>query len=425
MKILILLVIVLAIIAIAQLTKVYELTRGLRKTREEEISPADNKMNATLMLVWMFVFFASVIYLYVRYGDYLPEAASVHGAEIDKLMSVNIWLITVVFFIVNALLFWFSYKYYYRKGRKAKFFPHDNRLEMIWTIVPGFVLAFIIVYGLITWNHITGPASKDALRVELYSKQFDWTVRYPGNDNVFGTANYNLISTDNALGMVNKERIAKAIEGIDKEIADLKMKLEENKKLPLMPESMVETLEDRVFRLERHKQRILDIKELKDPTGVSEWLAGADDKIVKGEVHIPVGKEVEFLFRSQDVIHSAYMPHFRAQMNTVPGVPTRLKMTPTITTKEMRSKLGDDEFDYVLLCNKVCGAAHFNMQIKVIVEDEKDYQAWLEKQKEFSPKETPAPADGASPATEPAAADTSNAGDAMSKPADQHASLNH
>jgi cytochrome c oxidase subunit 2 len=112
-------------------------------------------------------------------------------------------------------------------------------------------------------------------------------------------------------------------------------------------------------------------------------------------------------------------------MNTVPGVPTRLKMTPTITTKEMRAKLGNDEFDYVLLCNKVCGAAHFNMQIKVIVEDEKDYQAWLEKQKEFSPKETAAPAGEAAPAAEPAAADTTQAGDAMSKPAEAHASLNH
>jgi cytochrome c oxidase subunit 2 len=91
------------------------------------------------------------------------------------------------------------------------------------------------------------------------------------------------------------------------------------------------------------------------------------------------------------------MPHFRAQMNTVPGVPTRFKMTPTITTREMREKLGKDNFDYILLCNKICGAAHFNMQIKVIIEDEADYNAWLAQQKTFG---------GEAPATEPAAADT-------------------
>lgn len=392
MKLLILLVIVLGIIAIAQLTKVYELTRSLRKTREEDITPADNRLNATLMIVWMLAFFLGTIYLYVEYGDYLPEAASVHGVEVDKLMSVNIWLITIAFFVVNFLLFYFAYKYYYRKDRKARFFPHDNRLEMIWTLIPGVVLAFIIVYGLITWNHITGPASADAIRVEVYSKQFDWTVRYPGNDEVFGASNYNLISTDNALGMVNKENVQKQLDALDAEIEKLKADLAQNRSLPIMPESYVETLNDRVYRLERHKQRILDLKEFRDPVkGLSEWEAGLDDKIVKGEIHLPVGKEVEFIFRAQDVIHSAYMPHFRFQMNTVPGVPTRMKMTPTITTKQMREKLGDDKFDYVLLCNKVCGAAHFNMKIKVIVEDEKDYLAWLEGQKEYLPVASESP----------------------------------
>ena len=70
-------------------------------------------------------------------------------------------------------------------------------------------------------------------------------------------------------------------------------------------------------------------------------------------------------------------------MNTVPGVPTRFKMTPTITTDSMRTVLDDPDFDYVLLCNKVCGAAHFNMQMKVVVESEESYKNWLELQEEF------------------------------------------
>lgn len=389
MKLLILLVGVLGIIAIAQLTKVYELTRGLRKTREEEISPADNKLQANLWLVWMFLFFAGVIYLYSKYGNYLPEAASEHGVAVDKLMSVNIWLITIVFFAVNFLLFWFSYKYYYRKERKARFFAHDNRLEMIWTLIPGVTLAFIIVYGLITWNQMTGPASANALQVEVYSKQFGWIVRYPGENKTFGSYTYNLIDpATNPLGIITKENVQSRVEGIDKEIADLKLAIEENKKLPIWPDSYVESQNEKLYRLERLKQRILDIDETKNPiSGLSEWEAGADDRIVNTELHIPVGKEVEFIFRSQDVIHSAYMPHFRAQMNTVPGVPTRFKMTPTITTEEMRQKLGNDEFNYILLCNKVCGVSHYNMKINVVVESEKDYLAWVEKQKKFIQEE--------------------------------------
>ena len=392
MKLLILLVIILAVIAIAQLTKVYELSRSLRKNKEEEISAADNKLNANLMLVWMFLFFVGTVFLYVRYGDYLPVSASEHGADVDKLMNVNIWMVTVSFFIVNFFLFYFAWKYQFKKGRKAKFFAHDNRLEMLWTLVPGVLLAFVIVYGLITWNKITGPASADAIQIELYSRQFDWTARYPGENKTFGTASYNLISTSNPLGLVTKEGIRAKMDELDAQIENVEHQLAENKLMPLMPESYVATLEDKVSRLKRHKQRIADIDE-NSVNGISTWESGNDDRLVKGEMHIPVNKEVELIFRSQDVIHSAYLPHFRAQMNCVPGVATRLKMTPTVTTAEMRKITGNDAFDYILLCNKVCGAAHFNMQMKVVVESEADYNAWLAKQKMFKAPEVKEAAD--------------------------------
>lgn len=389
MKLLIILVIILAIIALVQLTKVYDLTRSIRKTKEEDISPADNKMNANLMLVWMLIFFAGTLYFYAKYHAYLPDSASEHGVDVDWLMDVNLWMITIMFFIMNAMLFLTAWKFYYRKDRKAKFIVHDNRLEMLWTGIPGVAMAFIIVFGLITWNKITGPAGPDALQIELYSKQFDWTARYPGENKTFGASSYNLISTDNGMGVVTKEKIQAKLAELDEQIEGVKKQLEDNEKLPVMPASYVESLEDKVYRLERHKQRILDLNEGQTATGLSDWESGADDKIVKGEMHLPLGQEVEFIFRSQDVIHSAYMPHFRAQMNAVPGVPTRFKMVPTITTKEMRTKLSNDEFDYILLCNKVCGAAHFNMQMTVIVETPEEYAAWLATQKAFVETGTP------------------------------------
>ncbi len=387
MKPLIILIVVLAIIAIAQLTKVYEMSRSLRKNKEEDIPAADNKMNASLWLVWMFVFFCATIYLYIKYGNYLPESASEHGVAMDQLMLVNIALITVVFFIVNFFLFYFAWKYQYKKGNKAKFFAHDNRLEMLWTLVPGVTLAFIIVYGLITWNAITGPASADAIQIEVYSRQFDWTVRYSGDDKTFGASSFNLISSSNPLGLISAEGIREKLEEIEGDIENLESQIKANESDHLLPESYVKSLEDRVYRLKRHKQRIMDLDET-EVNGLSTWETGFDDKVVKGEMHIPVNKEVEFIFRSQDVIHSAYMPHFRAQMNTVPGTPTRFKMKPTITTAEMRNKLGDSNFDYILLCNKVCGAAHFNMQMKIVVETEEEYNAWLAAQKVVKAPET-------------------------------------
>ena len=148
-------------------------------------------------------------------------------------------------------------------------------------------------------------------------------------------------------------------------------------------------------------------------------VSSQDDKITK-EVHLVVDQPVVLKFRSQDVIHSAYLPHFRVQMNCVPGITTQFAFAPNKTTKEMRSDpkiirqmndlndkinemsnsekikflapLGKSikdlplEFDYVLLCNKICGSAHFNMQMKFIVETEDEYNEWINQQETISQK---------------------------------------
>lgn len=442
MKLLILLVVVLGLVAAVQLSKVYQLSISLRGKREEDISEADNRLNGGLFLAFMVLFYASFVWLLIKYGSYGTPPASEHGVAVDRLMDFNMAIIFVVFFIVNTLLFWFSAKYYYRSDRKARFFAHDNRLELVWTVIPSVVLAVIIAYGLQTWNEMTGEASEDALRVELYSKQFDWTARYPGADGEFGMANYNLITPMNALGIVTEGGVLEALTEIEEKIAKVEAEIDyekghllaerasieeelhgghghgdhgdhdhgdhgdhgdhkhalearlaeidhmlESDKVIILTEAAFEAKEDKLYRLLRHRQRIQEIRNFDFDGELTAWESGMDDQIVKGEFHLPVGKEVEFVFRSRDVIHSAYMPQFRAQMNTVPGVPTRFKMTPTITTDSMRTVLEDPDFDYVLLCNKVCGAAHFNMQMKVVIESQESYDAWLSEQGEFIVKE--------------------------------------
>ena len=106
----------------------------------------------------------------------------------------------------------------------------------------------------------------------------------------------------------------------------------------------------------------------------------AQDDIISKEIHLVKDEQVLFKFRSQDVIHSAFLPYFRVQMNCVPGMVTQFAFTPTKTTQEMRDTEGED-FEYVLLCNKICGAAHYNMQIKVIVETQEEYDKWISQQK--------------------------------------------
>jgi heme/copper-type cytochrome/quinol oxidase subunit 2 len=95
------------------------------------------------------------------------------------------------------------------------------------------------------------------------------------------------------------------------------------------------------------------------------------------EVHLVKGESVLLKFRSQDVIHSAYLPHFRVQMNCVPGMTTQFAFTPTQTTADMKEQEGED-FEFILLCNKICGTLHYNMQMRLIVETQEEHEKWLE-----------------------------------------------
>jgi cytochrome c oxidase subunit 2 len=269
-------------------------------------------------------FLAFIIFLMIKWGGkLLPEAASVHGEEVDSLMLITGIIIIVVFLITHILLFLFVYKYAFNKNRKPTFFTHNLKLELLWTALPAMVLVLLISVGLYNWNSIMKPlaAKDDKVLIELYAKQFDWTARYAGNDGKLGRATVHLINGSNFLGI--------------------------------------------------------------DSTDV----VGFDDKIVKNEFRLPVNKPVQFVFRAQDVMHSAFMPHFRAQMNCVPGLKTQFNFTPKYTTQEMRRITKNPNFEYVLLCNKICGMAHFAMKMTIVVESEEDYNKWLASNQSFKQKQ--------------------------------------
>ncbi len=346
-NLLIAIVIILAILVLAKVVRVFELSTELKGEDPSAVTEKDNKTQATLFVIGILGFLVFAIYGAVVWGKLtLPTPASEHGATTDQLMNITWMIIGPMFFLCHLVMMVFTYKYYYRKERTATFFAHSNKLEMIWTIVPTLVLTTLIVYGLSVWQKITGPEPDDSIEIELYAKQFDWTARYAGDDNVLGKSGYRLITAENPLGIS------------------------------------------------------------------AEDAAANDDKVVRGELHLPVGKPVVFKFHSRDVIHSAYMPHFRAQMNCVPGMTTQLHMVPTITTAEMKDITGNPEFNYILLCNKICGGAHYNMQMDIIVESAEDYEAWLADKKTFA--ETNAPTEEA-PVVVASAEDEGHSEDAESE----------
>jgi len=334
---------VFAAIAIGfwQIAKIFGFTKS-----DQVASKKENNVNGWLMLAMLVFVHGLLIYCVVAYGDVLlPQlSASKEGEHIDLLFKITFGLILFVQFITQILVFFFSFKYRGNIDRKAVFFADSHKLEFIWTSVPAIVLTILVGYGIWTWNVVMDVKDKgdNPLYIEVYAKQFNWEARYAGPDNMLGEANIRNIEGSNTMG----------VDMTDK---------------------------------------------------------NSTDDIAVRELHLPKGRRVVFQFRSQDVLHSAYMPHFRAQMNVVPGMKTHFGFTPSVTTVEMRENedvvakvtginkireaknvdlkaKGEDllepyEFDYLLLCNKICGNSHYSMQMKIVVEEEADFNKWIASQK--------------------------------------------
>ena len=382
-KLIALIVIVLGVVAIAQLVRLYELSSKLRQEGEHETNSRDNRLNGRLMLLFMGFLFIGFIYLMLTFGwTGRGVAASIHGRQTDSLLNLNFVIIIIVFFLTNTLLFTFAYKYIRKPGVKAFYFPHDNKLEMIWTVIPAVVLAIIIILGLRSWNTITDDAVKESINIELFSKQFDWTARYSGDDNTLGKFDYKLTTDNNELGLMTTSTIDTAIFQMENGVSGIRVleKKINDKKIILVPEEREKMIVD----LERKSRLIRILYQMRGHHDSKIDKYAWDDIIQKDTLILCENQEYEFNFRAKDVIHSAYFPHFRAQMNTVPGLTTRFKFTPDITTKDMREKMNDSKFNYVLLCNKICGSAHYKMKMIVVVLNKSEYKTWMDNKKKSS-----------------------------------------
>lgn len=200
----ILAILALAFLVVFQIAKASEYVAVLKG--EEKTFQQNNRINAFLFLAFLVLGLIGAYWCNELFYDktlFVQPSASDHGEKIDRMMWWTLAITGVVFFLTQILLFWFSYKYQYSEKRKPFYYPHNNKLELVWTVVPAIFLTILVGMGLYYWFGITGPAPKDAQVVEITGKQFNWLVRYPGKDGVLGRKNYKLTdaSSGNALGV--------------------------------------------------------------------------------------------------------------------------------------------------------------------------------------------------------------------------------
>jgi len=184
---------------IAKASEYVSILKGEDKTRKQ-----NNKINAFFLLGFLIFGLIGAWYCNeLYYGKTLfPQgSASIEGEAIDTMIMVTIIVTGIIFVITQVLLFWFSFKYQEKDNKKAFYFAHSTKLELVWTTIPAIVLAVLVVFGLKAWFKITGDAPKDSIVVEVTGHQFAWEFRYPGADNVLGKKNYKLTTAKNNLGV--------------------------------------------------------------------------------------------------------------------------------------------------------------------------------------------------------------------------------
>jgi len=402
------------------LAYVFDVASYAQKLTGRKVADA-NKINAWMMLIFLGVGMYFAAWEFVVHG---PEtkvynSSSEHGVDYDNMFMITLIFTAIVFVVTQVLLFVYSFIYKKSETRKATYYSHNNKLEIFWTIVPAIVLTILVLRGYSVWKNITyeNPNSKKAQEIEVFAYQFGWTARYPGADNKFGAHSFNYISGTNSLGLAVesevesfKEELKKdtadyiaKINSIDTYLGELKSKVKEFKKLANF--KGVEDTEKEIAKvlngeykmdlelmLRRRTKQLerMALVEMNKEEYKATFNGSVHDDMITKEIVVLKNKPVKLKFRSRDIIHSAFLPDFRVQMNCVPGMNTEFTFVPTKTTEEIRKEKNNEEYNYYLYCNKICGQAHFNMKIKfVVVETETEYNTWIAAQKPAYPMQLP------------------------------------
>lgn len=297
-----------------------------------------SKVNGILLLAFLILGMLGVAYSgWLLIPRMLPQSASLHGDKIDEMFNITTAVAFFVFFVTHVILLVFAYKYRYKEGRKVYFFPHDNRLEMIWTIVPAIVLTFLVLRGIKVWNEIFDFAAleqvENPLVFEATAKQFGWILRYPGPDGELGDR------------LITQENVSSLNElGVD----------------------------------------------FSDPN--------SHDDIYASKIMLVKGRPTLVKLGALDVLHGFFLPHFRVKMDCVPGLPTQFMFTPKYTTEEYRQILSTKKywqqlneegipkwqaFNFELACTELCGRSHYAMQKFVEVVTQEEYDKWVSEQSSY------------------------------------------
>jgi len=335
MGIIIILSLILIGVVVVQIARITELAAKLRGEHAAMLD--SNRRTGAYMIIFLvgFLIFCVVSAWYYRnwmlgYGPHI--SASEHGVGLDGLFNTTLIVTGIVFFLTQILLFYYSYKYQYKPGRKALFLSHDNTLELFWTAIPAAVMCFLVVKGLIVWNETMADTNDEYIEIEAMGQQFNWLIRYPGSDNLLGERNYKLFTANNPFG---------------------------------------QDWNDRKNHDDFHPAEIVLPKGKKVRVRITakDVLHNFDLPHFRVKMDAIPGLPTYFVFTP-----TTTTDEYRERLKTVP------EYQALADPDDPESPMLWEAFEYELACAELCGKGHYSMKRLVKIVEQEEYDAWAAQQ---------------------------------------------
>ncbi len=332
-------VILIAVVAV-QIGKVSELATKIRgEAAMEEIT---NKRQGAYLFGFMVIFlFVTAIsgyaYRNYMYGFGAMNAASEHGPILDKMFNVTLVVTGIVFIGTQIALFYFGWKYSGKKSNKATFIPHNNTLEIWWTVIPAIVMTFLVMSGLDAWNEVMADVEpgEEYLEIEATGYQFGWAVRYPGADGKIGEKYFREINGTNPLGQVWTDE--KNVD--DFHASEIYLPVNKQIRVRITSKDVLHNFYLPQFRVKMDAVPGMPTYFVFTPTKTTEE------------------------FRQQIRDYPEY------QIPADPEDPTGPELW--------------EQFDYELACAELCGRSHFAMRLPVKVVSQEEFDEWFNSQPSY------------------------------------------
>jgi cytochrome c oxidase subunit II len=277
----------------------------------------DSKIPSAIYALLAGIGIAGASYWYGQNNGLMPLAASEEATHVDALFNAMIAISTGLFIIVQGVLIVSAIKYRRKAGdtTDGPAIEGNIPLEILWTAIPAAIVLWISIYSFEIYGEMGGfdPTAANDMHAMHSGKHTAIAATTQPEQNPLQ------IASGIGASPANEGKAA----GVTVNVLGLQY----------------------------------------------AWIfTYPDTNITSGELHVPLGQEVQLNLKAQDVLHALWIPQLRLKQDTIPGELTQLRFTT--------NRVGT----YPVRCAELCGGYHGSMVTSMVVQTPEDYQAWVASQ---------------------------------------------